>query len=402
MPAPPLTSGEEISAGEARRTMAVRVDLGLISAGHLMSDVYGSFLVTLLPVWLRLFDLPFSGAGFLVFLRSAGLAVFEPAGGYLADRRAERWFLLGLLLVAVSMSAVGLAPSYPVLVILVLASTAGQSLFGPQATSMATRLSGSARGLGVSIFLAGGALGAAVGPISVAVLVSVLGLRQTWLMVLPGLLLVAVLYWRHLPTPAGSPRGAGSTGLAALMRSGAALALAAVLLIRGATETGILAFLPILVQEKGGNLMAAGAVVSLFKLSGAAGAIVGGFLSDRMNWKPILALSFVLSAALLYIFLQSEGIVALLLVALLGATLLSSSAYTQVIAQNMLPGRSSTAAGLVFSISILGGGLGALAEGLLADRFGVEAALLALGLVLPLIGVAVTLGIREQAAERSA
>jgi FSR family fosmidomycin resistance protein-like MFS transporter len=108
-----------------------------------------------------------------------------------------------------------------------------------------------------------------------------------------------------------------------------------------------------------------------------------------------MILSFVLAAVLLYSFLQTEGFVALILVALLGFTLLSSSSYTLVMAQHLLPEQTSTAAGLVFSLSLLGGGVGALCEGFLADSLGVETALLVIGVTLPLAAAAVTMVIRE-------
>lgn len=370
--------------------------LVLLTAGHLMSDVYASFIVTLLPLWVHRFDLPFSAAGFLVFLRGAGMAVFEPMGGYYADSAARRLLPLGLLIVTLAMSCVGLAPSYFILILLILIATVGQSLFGPQAASEATHSSGSFRGLGLAIFLAGGSLGAALGPITIASLVDAAGIQRTWLMVFPGLLLVFLLYTKSAPR-AGSPPGTKrSFDILGPISSGPALALAGVLVLRGAAEMGILAFLPILVEQKGGDLIAIGATVSVFKLSGALAAIIVGFLSDQRSWKPFMILSFLLAVVFLYSFLQADGYMALILVALLGATLLSSSSYTLVVAQNLLPERTSTASGLVFSLSVLGGGLGALCAGFLADSLGVQMALLVIGVTLPLAAALATIGIRDE------
>lgn len=373
-----------------------KADVGLLAAGHFLGDVYGSLLVTLMPVWVSLFDLSFSAAGFLVFLRSAGMTFFEPVCGHLADTTRRQIFPLGLLLAAVTMSAMGLVPSYAVLLLLVFVSTVGSSIFGPQAVTTARRSSGSFRGLGVAIFLAGGSLGAAVGPISVATLVDKLGIHSTWLLVLPGLLLATVLYKRFAPRAVDANPDKGAVDVRGLLRSGPVLALAGVLLLRGAAETGILAFLPILVEQKGGTLIAAGATLSVFKLSGAVAAIVAGFLSDRWTGKPLMLVSFLLSVVFLYGFVQADGTVALVFIALLGGALLSSSAYTMVVAQDLLPGRHSTAAGLFWSISLFGGGLGALVEGFLADGFGVGTALLLLGVPLPLAAAAFTLGIRDR------
>jgi FSR family fosmidomycin resistance protein-like MFS transporter len=322
------------------------------------------------------------------------MAVFEPLGGYFADRTARLTFPFGLLIVTLAMSSVGWAPSYSTLILLVLIATVGQSLFGPQATSRVTHSSGSWKGLSLAIFLAGGSLGAALGPITIAFLVNMIGIQRTWLMVLPGLLLSILLYKNFASEVIAPEKSKMSLDIPSSTSLGPALALASVLLLRGAAETGIMAFLPLLIEQKGGDLIAVGATVSLFKLSGAAGAIIASFPSER-SWKPTMILSFVLAAVLLYSFLQTEGFVALILVALLGFTLLSSSSYTLVMAQHLLPEQTSTAAGLVFSLSLLGGGVGALCEGFLADSLGVETALLVIGVTLPLAAAAVTMVIRE-------
>ena len=96
-------------------------------------------------------------------------------------------------------------------------------------------------------------------------------------------------------------------------------------------------------------------------------------------------------------FLHTDGFLALLSIALLGATLLSSTSYTLVMAQNLLPGRTSTAAGLVFSLSLLGGAVGALCGGFLADGIGLDKAMVILGATLPLGAAAASMGVREEA-----
>ncbi len=142
--------------------------------------------------------------------------------------------------------------------------------------------------------------------------------------------------------------------------------------------------------------MAVGATVSLFKLAGAATSIAAGHISDRMNAKPVILLGFLLAPLLVYGFLQVGGWPALIVVALLGAALLASTSYAVVVARALLPGRESTAAGLVFSLSVLGGGLGALGAGYLADAAGIETALLAVGSTLPLGAAAATWGVRQR------
>ncbi|OGO14570.1 MAG: hypothetical protein A2029_10490 [Chloroflexi bacterium RBG_19FT_COMBO_47_9] len=369
--------------------------LALLSAGHFMSDLYTSFVFILLPVWLHQFNQPFSSAGWLVFLRGACMAVFEPIGGYFADRTTKLLFPVGLALTALAMSSVGSAPSYFILVLLILVSTVGQSFFGPQAASEARKSSGNSRGFGLAIFLAGGTLGGAFGSIIIASLVTAVDLRATWLLLAPGLLISGLLFKQFAASIASVLKKDSPLYIFAGLKSRPLIALASVLLLRGGAETAIMVFLPILVDQRGYGLIIAGASVAIFKLFGALGAILAGFLSDRRSWKPYAALSFLISILILYSVLKVEGWLALVLVALLGFILLSSSSYTLAVSQNLLPEKTSTAAGLVFSISLLGGGLGSLVTGFLADFLGLETAVLTTGVIMSLGAAVATLGIRE-------
>ena len=109
----------------------------------------------------------------------------------------------------------------------------------------------------------------------------------------------------------------------------------------------------------------------------------------------MMVLSLVLAVPLCCGLLRADGFLALVFVALLGAALRASFPYAFLIAQRFLPEHSSTAAGLVLSLSLLGGGLGALGEGFLADGVGVEMALLIVGVTLPLGAAVAAVGLRE-------
>jgi FSR family fosmidomycin resistance protein-like MFS transporter len=373
----------------------IKGNLILLSVAHLMSDVYGSIAVTLLPVWVNQFNLSFSAAGFLVFVRSAGAAVSAPIGGYFADRTAKPMFPLGMLVVAFSMSFVGLTPNYPSLIILILLGTVAQSFFGPQAASTAAQSVDKLKSFRVGLFLAGGTLGAAIGPIAIASLVETAGLRQTWLMVIPGLVLSIVLYRTFSLGVKPASRATKSLQNWDSRNFYPTLALGGVLLLQGAADTGILALLPLLVEQEGGGLITVGAFISLFKLSGAAGALIAGYISDRINWKPVMIASYLLASLILYSFLRVEGFLALTLVALLGTTLLSSRSYTMILAQRSFPGRASTATGLFWSLILIGGALGALTGGFLADDLGVRTSLMVLGVTFPISAAILALGIRD-------
>jgi FSR family fosmidomycin resistance protein-like MFS transporter len=293
------------------------------------------------------------------------------------------------------MSSVGSAPTFFVLVLLILIATIGQSFFGPQAASETRKSSGKTHGFGLAIFLAGGTLGGAFGSIIIASLVTAVNLKATWLLLAPGLIISCFLYKQFIAIMASVQKKDSPLSIFAGLKSRPLISLASVLLLRSGAETAIMVFLPILIDQRGYGLIFAGASVAIFKLFGAIGSITAGFLSDKRSWKPYAVLSFIFSILLIYSAIKVEGWWGLVLVALLGVILLSSSSYTLVVSQNLLPDKISTASGLVFSFTLLGGGLGSLLTGSLADLIGLETAVLSTGVVMSLGAAVATLGIRE-------
>src|SRR5512136_869954 len=92
----------------------------VIAAGHLTHDIFTSFLAPLLPLIIQKLGLSLTLAGSLAsFQQLPGL--INPLLGMIADRGSLRWLaILAPTVTAVSMSLIGLAPSYTALVILLL------------------------------------------------------------------------------------------------------------------------------------------------------------------------------------------------------------------------------------------------------------------------------------------
>ena len=99
--------------------------------------------------------------------------------GILGDRMEKRHFIIiGPLFAAVFMSAVGLAPTYGLLLICIVIGGFGTASFHPQSVSMAGDVSGSRRGFGVSLFIVGGTAGLAASPFLMTRYVGLFGLEN--------------------------------------------------------------------------------------------------------------------------------------------------------------------------------------------------------------------------------
>ncbi|MBI5605728.1 MAG: MFS transporter, partial [Deltaproteobacteria bacterium] len=122
-----------------------------------------------------------------------------------------------------------------------------------------------------------------------------------------------------------------------------------------------------------------------FLISGTIGTLVGARLADRWGHKNFLTLTMFLMIPLLILFLKIQGWGTFVILALSGFVLIASFSVTVVMAQDLLPGKLGMASGLMVGFAIGTGGLGVTLLGLVADFWGVPAALQTLA-VIPLIG----------------
>lgn len=366
--------------------------LGAVTAAHFVNDFYVAFLAPLLPLVVVRFNLSLTLAGLLATILNTSAAMSQPMFGAFADRMHRRIFvILGPAFTAAAMGLMGLAPSYGALVLLLMIAGTGTASFHPQGASTAGVASGNQKGVGLSFFVAGGELGYALGPLIIALAVAAYGLPVTWIVAVPGLL-ICLLLWRNLRAeiipPARRERSLGADLRGALRPMAL---LWTVVVLRSIIILAYITFLPLLLRERGGSIVAGGAAVFLFGGIGAVGGLVGGTLSDRFGRRAMLAVSLLVGTPLLLLFLQMRGPWSYLILALGGIAIYLSAAVTIVMAQEVLPHRASVASSIVMGLAWAGAGLSLTGVGALADAIGLSSALVwVLGLaVVALAAVAV-------------
>lgn len=365
----------------------------LVSASvvHFLNDFYIAFLAPLLPLVVANFHLSLTLAGLLATILNTSAAMLQPGFGALADHFRRRVFIrVGPVLAATGMGLMGLAPSYGVLIMLLALAGSGTAAFHPQAASIAGEASGRRKGAGLSLFVAGGELGYALGPLVIAAMVAWRGLDATWMAALPGVI-VCVLLWLAFPPAGVLPSRSGTTSLRGDL--GAAfhplLVLWLVVFLRSVVITSYHTFLPLLVTQRGGSIVAGGLAVFLFGGIGAIGGICGGMLSERIGRRRVVVLSFIITAPLLVAFVRSPTPWSYVFLALGGIAVYLSAAVTIVMAQELLPHRVGVASSIVMGVAWGTAGLTLTGVGALADRVGLGNALMVvLLLFLPALGAA--------------
>ena len=367
--------------------------LWLLALAHFTIDAYSSFFSPLLPLLVTKLDLSLTRVGAVVALASVASSFAQPVFGLIGDRLRRPWFIaFGPLTAAIFLSAIGLAPSFGVLVALLMVGGLGVAAFHPQAAALASDLS-PRRSLAMAIFVTGGTLGFALGPLLAVMTVGAFGLERTWIAAIPGLLMASLLLAWFARVPPHAREGRPRPRLSALRPVLRPLTLLYLVVVcRSAVSYGFMIFLPLYLHRQGWSLQQGGAMLTVHLVCGALGGFLGGWLADRWGGRRVVVRSFVMAAPLYVAFLFLPDWRGLVCLVLGGFFLQASLPVNVVMGQELAPGHSSTIASLLMGAAW---GVGALLigpVGALADARGLHTALLALASLL-VVGFACALAL---------
>jgi len=278
-------------------------EIGLLSAGHLCTDMTQAALPAMLPFLLTARHLNYALAGALVFASTITSSIVQPIFGHFADRLSKPWLMpAGLLLTGLGMSLAGVAPTFWSIALVVAVCGIGVAAFHPEAARLANSASGERKASGMSIFSVGGNAGFAFGPLLTIAVVAVCGLRGTLLFAVPCTVMALTLLLQHRRFSALAPAAAAQqAGVPVRDEFGAFTWLAVAVTVRSIMFYGIFTFLAlywtrVLHQSE----TAGGAVLTLFSGVGAIATFFGGRLADRWGYRQIMRAGFVLFIPLLY------------------------------------------------------------------------------------------------------
>ena len=371
--------------------------LGILSLGHLVGDMYYATLIPLWPLLIDRMSLTLTDVGFFTSLTSFMLMPVQPFIGWLVDRFPRAWFMiLGLIGAAIGMSFIGLAPTYTLLMVCVVFGRFSNAIFHPHAAMMVRVTSGGRHATAMSIFAFAGNIGIAVGPLLSVGVVTLFGLESTYLMIPFGLLAAAAIYHfigvdvpKASPKPDAKVQDGSRLASAAQTFIGPLIFLAVLMTFRAAIWGGFRTFLPIfLVDNRAVSLLIGGLGLSALSLFGALGGLVGGHLSDRYSGSWVIALSLLVTAAAIFAFVKTDGILSLLMLIVAGMTLFASQPVATVLAQDLAPDRMAMASGVMMGMVWGVGALLVTPIGMLGDIYGLDTSMYALAVMAAVTGLA--------------
>ncbi|MCL5110633.1 MAG: MFS transporter [Chloroflexi bacterium] len=359
---------------QLRQALRNQGALGSLSWAHFLNDGYANFLPGILPVLLTQLSIPLSLVGSLTLALSGLGSLLQPLLGWWADRLGGRRFVLaGLALSSLGAGLVGLAPSYAVLLLLLILAGIGNATFHPQAMAAARSQARGRHGVTLSVFLIGGELGRGLWPSIAGLIVVVLGLHGLWLIAVPGLLTLPLLYRR---APSLPPKATTEpAGIAGGWPVGAVLALVGFVGLRSLVSYGVATFVPVLWHQQGGSLLAGASLITVMLVVGIVGNAFGGTLADVVGRRPVLLASSVLSAAFLGVFVLASGLWLWVVLGLLGIASFMTAPVTLLIGQDLFPNNRSMASGIALGVGNAVGASIVFGMGFVAAAYGIPTAL---------------------------
>jgi MFS family permease len=295
---------------------AVRQDakvLGLISTGHFMSHFYSLTLPPLFPFLKDAFDVSYTELGVMMAAMGGATALAQVPVGFLVDWLGARLVLtVGLIGISLGFGLVGAAPSFSIVLLLVILASVANSVFHPADYAILnSSITPSRMGRAFSVHTFAGHLGSAAAPATMILLAAAFGWRGALLAAgLLGLIVMAALatQWNSLHDDVVPKKKKDNAGAARPPEKGAlALLLSKPILLfflffatLSLTSTGMHAFsVAALVQAHGMPLAVASAGLTAYLLCSAGGILLGGEISDRTTRHELIAaLAFILTAAL--------------------------------------------------------------------------------------------------------
>jgi len=374
--------------------------LMVLSLGHLVTDIYQSALPAILPFLKENLSLSYTMAGVILMAANFTSSLLQPLFGYLSDRQEKALLLpIGCLCAGVGFSLLSFSSSYALILMLVIVSGFGIASYHPEGYKTAHFFTGEKRATGMAIFSVGGNMGFALGPIISIYIIKYMGFSSLPVIIIPSLVFVAIIifYWRDISITELKKDRTAEKVFAQERQKGAYISLSmliAIVIMRSWTQMGLMTYIPFYyINHLKGDPLYAGKLIFVFLLGGAIGTLGGAPLADKWGHKRYLIISMLFSTLLLPLIFIVDGYMLFVVLGLLGLTLISTFSVTVVMAQQLLPRNLGVASGIMVGFAIGAGGICVTLLGVIADHFGVPAALESI-MIIPLAGFILSVALR--------
>jgi FSR family fosmidomycin resistance protein-like MFS transporter len=348
------------------------------SVAHFFHDVYTSFLAPLLPILIEKLGINLFQAGVLsVFQRIPTL--FNPLIGILAERAKARYFIIFTPAVtAISMSLIGVAPNFGVLIIIMLVSGFSSAFFHVPSPVMIRKVSGNKPGTGMSFYMVGGELARTAGPIAILAAYSFWGLEGTWKLMPVGVIASIILFYRlkDIEIRKDFQQRQEKTNYFQVVRSLAPMfvSISGFTFMFGAIKSSLTLYLPTFLSLEGYSIWLAGASLSILQGAGVLGTMISGPLGDKFGNHRVMRLVAIAAPILMYLFTLLDPVWGIPVLIILGVFLFAPNPILLTVVNSTQSANKTFINGIYFTINFFLNSVMVMIVGFLADKLGLETA----------------------------
>ncbi|MFJ8237775.1 MFS transporter [Ureibacillus sp. NPDC094379] len=356
-----------------------------IGVAHLINDTMQSVVPAMFPLLERDLGLTFTQLGMISFVLNMFSSTLQPVVGFISDKKPMPYALpLGMMSSFVGLLMLVLAKDYWLILISVLFLGFGSAIFHPEGSRVSFMAAGNKRGLAQSIYQVGGNSGQALAPLISAFILDVYGQHGAAIILLLttigiGILLKISRWYYHQLLAEKSEKKKKRILVSSLppltkKQIGIALALLmTVIFARSFYTTNITSFYVFYLMDHYDVTLKLGQVfIFIFMAFGVVGTFFGGSLSDRIGRKNVILLSVVVPVPLCLILPYVPIWIVPVLLIVIGTLIMISFSVTVVYAQELVPSKIGTMAGLTTGFAFGMGAIGSVVIGILLDSIGIE------------------------------
>ncbi|MFJ7733301.1 MFS transporter [Lysinibacillus sp. NPDC097231] len=367
-----------------------------IAVAHLINDTMQAVIPAMFPILKSDLGLTFTQIGLISFVLNMFASALQPVVGYASDKKPMPYALpIGMASSFIGIAIIAFTSQYWIIIVAVLFLGFGSAIFHPEGSRVSFMAAGSKRGLAQSIYQVGGNSGQALAPLISAFIFDIFGQRGAAIVLVMTAIGIVVLskiaawYKKQLEQErAAKKKRLLVSNLPPLTKKQVGIALTllfTIIFARSFYTTNITSYYVFyLMNHYDISLRLGQILIFTFMAFGVIGTFFGGSLSDRIGRKNVILLSVIVPMpfclALPYVPLWA----AIIFLVIIGALIMISFSVTVVYAQELVPTKIGTMAGLTTGFAFGMGAIGALVIGRLIDHKGIEFTMMVVSL-LPLL-----------------